>query len=228
MAAAIISRKDARAQGLKRYFTGRPCKHGHISQRQTSSAACFACEKSPERNALKRRWDQASRQSAPVSNQESARRLRRLARESGGATYFTGEACRRGHLSARFVGNRECVACRGLRYRSFDYLQAKAASYARCPEAAVARVHTRRARISASEGTHTAADLAEILAAQGGRCAYCRIDLKKTKKHVDHIVALAAGGSNARSNLQYLCQPCNQSKSARDPIVFAQFMGLLL
>jgi 5-methylcytosine-specific restriction endonuclease McrA len=77
-------------------------------------------------------------------------------------------------------------------------------------------------------GTHTTADLAEILRAQGNRCAYCKVDLKQIKKQVDHIVPLVRGGSNGRSNLQYLCQPCNNTKSAKDPVDFAQSIGLLL
>jgi hypothetical protein len=43
MITRVISRKEARAQGLKRYFTGKPCKHGHICERITSTWACLAC-----------------------------------------------------------------------------------------------------------------------------------------------------------------------------------------
>lgn len=39
----IISRKEASAQGLKRYFTGRPCKYGHIAERDTGAGRCFQC-----------------------------------------------------------------------------------------------------------------------------------------------------------------------------------------
>jgi hypothetical protein len=41
----IISRAVAREAGLKRYFTGEPCKHGHISEWQTSSGKCMTCKK---------------------------------------------------------------------------------------------------------------------------------------------------------------------------------------
>ena len=41
----IVTRKDAKAQGLTRYFTGKPCPHGHISERMTSSGGCVACLK---------------------------------------------------------------------------------------------------------------------------------------------------------------------------------------
>lgn len=39
----IITRAEAKAQGLKRYFTGKPCKHGHISHKQTSNGECLEC-----------------------------------------------------------------------------------------------------------------------------------------------------------------------------------------
>jgi hypothetical protein len=39
----IISRKEARAQGLKRYFTGKPCHLGHLEERTCVSGRCLAC-----------------------------------------------------------------------------------------------------------------------------------------------------------------------------------------
>lgn len=40
----IISRPKAKSLGMKRYFTGKPCKHGHISERNIKSSACSACQ----------------------------------------------------------------------------------------------------------------------------------------------------------------------------------------
>lgn len=40
----VISRREAHAQGLKRFYTGEPCKRGHDSERFTSSGACIACQ----------------------------------------------------------------------------------------------------------------------------------------------------------------------------------------
>lgn len=41
----IISRADAKAQGLTRYYTGKPCKHGHVSERQASDGGCMECRR---------------------------------------------------------------------------------------------------------------------------------------------------------------------------------------
>jgi hypothetical protein len=38
-----ISRDEALARGLKKYFTGTPCKHGHAAQRYTVTTACVKC-----------------------------------------------------------------------------------------------------------------------------------------------------------------------------------------
>jgi len=39
----LITRQQARTQGLKWYFTGKPCKHGHIAERQTANGSCRTC-----------------------------------------------------------------------------------------------------------------------------------------------------------------------------------------
>ena len=91
--------------------------------------------------------------------------------------------------------------------------------------AAIAR--NRRARQKNNGGSHSLADIRELIAAQRNRCAYCRVKLGSAY-HVDHIVALARGGSNDKRNLQILCAPCNQSKSSRDPIEFMRSKGRLL
>ena len=41
----IISRKEAKARGLTRYFTGKPCKHGHIAERDTGAGRCVECNR---------------------------------------------------------------------------------------------------------------------------------------------------------------------------------------
>ncbi len=89
-----------------------------------------------------------------------------------------------------------------------------------------ARQAKRRSKVG---GTWTIADIMRLLELQRHKCAhtFCRASLKGGY-HIDHIMPLALGGSNAPSNLQLLCAPCNLSKSARHPIDFAQMKGLLL
>jgi hypothetical protein len=38
-----ITRKEAKEQGLRYYFTGEPCKHGHLSEKFVSNGTCLVC-----------------------------------------------------------------------------------------------------------------------------------------------------------------------------------------
>lgn len=39
----IVTRQEAIAGRLSRYYTGKPCKNGHISERYTRISACIGC-----------------------------------------------------------------------------------------------------------------------------------------------------------------------------------------
>jgi hypothetical protein len=41
----IISRDAARALGLKCFFTGEPCRHGHVAKREVSGCGCTECRR---------------------------------------------------------------------------------------------------------------------------------------------------------------------------------------
>lgn len=38
-----ITRQEAKRLGLKYYFTGKPCKHGHVYERYTKNGSCKKC-----------------------------------------------------------------------------------------------------------------------------------------------------------------------------------------
>jgi hypothetical protein len=39
----LVTRAEALATGRKRYFTGKPCKHGHFKERMTANKTCAEC-----------------------------------------------------------------------------------------------------------------------------------------------------------------------------------------
>lgn len=41
----IVSLKEAREQGLMYYYTGKPCKYGHVAIRLTSAQQCTECSR---------------------------------------------------------------------------------------------------------------------------------------------------------------------------------------
>jgi 5-methylcytosine-specific restriction endonuclease McrA len=259
MAHAIISRKEARAQGLKRFFTGKPCKYGHIAERFVTTEHCMACHRLRERThyADRTRKEREMRQVRDACVRAALQKkfsrpiiTREEAKAAGLTRYFSGEACKFGHVSERYVSGTTCVVCnrekekayravnheklrssqRAYYYEHADEIRAKARErIAGDQEKKKRAAHARNriARKKLAEGSHTADDIQRIYQAQKGKCAYCRQDVGN-KYQVDHIIALSNGGSNDRRNLQITCGPCNTKKRARDPLEYARSLGLLL
>jgi hypothetical protein len=46
----VLDRKTAVSANLRFYFTGKPCKRGHIDQRRTSTGICVTCSKWHKKN----------------------------------------------------------------------------------------------------------------------------------------------------------------------------------
>jgi 5-methylcytosine-specific restriction endonuclease McrA len=206
----VISREDAKAQGLKRYFTGIPCKHGHVAERYVSKWACTACV---------RDYSKARNSAAPEKVKEWCRSWKSRNKEKVSAynqKWNAENAELRSSLGREWrEANKEKVATDLAAWRESNR------------DLSRAYIHRRRALLLSAEGSHTAQDIKEIYAAQKGRCAYCKIKVGD-KYHVDHIQPLIKGGSNDKRNLQICCPTCNNRKHAKDPIAFAQELGLLL
>jgi hypothetical protein len=41
----VITRKEAKSQGFKHYFTGKVCSNGHLDKRLITNSGCMACRK---------------------------------------------------------------------------------------------------------------------------------------------------------------------------------------
>lgn len=233
MADEIIARAEARAKGLKRYFTGEPCSRGHIAERSVSGKCCVVCRRinnaerlanDPEKLEKAREATRNYMRRWRAENPEEVKeRLRshywsdpEMAREYARQTY---DRLKDKKVAAKREERRKNPGV--YRLASKRYYEKNTDKY---------RVWSRnyKVRKRGAEGFHTAADIKAIVAAQSYKCAYCRVDLRKVKNHLDHIMPLARGGANDRRNLQVTCESCNLSKSDRDPIEFAQQMGRLL
>lgn len=82
----------------------------------------------------------------------------------------------------------------------------------------------RRAQVKAGDSSRK---VREWLKTQKKVCHWCRAKCEKDY-HLDHIQPLARGGEHVTTNLCVACPSCNIRKNARDPIEFAQSLGLLL
>ena len=203
---AIVTRAEAKAAGLKRYFTGVPCKNGHVAERFTNRSYCVACECGYRlRNKEKIRSSQ-SQYRAKNKDKLSAYFRRRYEAEKDAA---------RVRMKDWYAKNKAIAVRRANEWNKAN------------PESKRSSVRNRRARLRGLLGAHTRAQIEKMLQAQRRRCAACKCSISDGY-HVDHIQPVARGGSNDITNIQLLCAPCNQSKGARDPIDWAQSLGRLL
>lgn len=193
----IISRKEARALGLKHFFTGQPCIRGHIAIRYVSKNNCRDCLVEDHRtNYAKNPTKENARTRAWWSNNEEYR--------SKNAELFRERARR------WYAENKERSKRTTLEWQRSN------------PDKKQQYSSTRRARKRLSAGTHTAEQLRELLEKQNYECVYCRGSLRE-RRHTDHIVALARGGSNGIENIQLLCPSCNSSKGDKSHEEFLQY-----
>lgn len=80
----LISRKQAKQQGLVRYFTGEPCPFGHVSERQTGSGICLQCGRDRARSdrVEKKEAISARRRAAYAANPEKFKQAQKAMRAS--------------------------------------------------------------------------------------------------------------------------------------------------
>lgn len=65
---AIITKDEAIKLGLKSYFTGKPCKHGHTAERIVSSSTCRECSRVSSRKSST--YDPIARRKDYLENRE--------------------------------------------------------------------------------------------------------------------------------------------------------------
>lgn len=206
MADALLSRADAVAAGLKRYFTGKPCKNAHISQRKVHNRHCVQCA---NEEAVATRIAEPAR----VRERDAAWRRANPERMAvNGKRYYDANTAK------RLEGQR--------RWREANRAYIKAV-YENNKDRWRIYQATRRALIKAAGGTHNTDQIDALFVRQKGKCPWCKVSLK-AGYHIDHHMPLAKGGSNDIGNIRLLCPDCNRRKSHKHPIAFAQSLGLLL
>lgn len=58
------TRAEAKALGAIRYYTGKPCKHGHVAERLTTSGCCIVCSSERGKQWRKNNKDRVKRRDA--------------------------------------------------------------------------------------------------------------------------------------------------------------------
>lgn len=92
----VISREEAKAVGLKRYYTGVPCQNGHDSERYVRNWECLLCVKGMQE------------------------RLRQKREAVATHVYSTGLPCKKGHIATRYVSDGKCTVCVGNKRKAWS------------------------------------------------------------------------------------------------------------
>lgn len=200
----IISRSEAKAAGLKRYFTGKPCKHGHVSARYVVDHACVECK-----DAQRRQFAAAN----PEKMRAYGTKWRRGNREK-----------ERARSAARHAADREAASARARKWRTANREKdraRKAAWYAANRERERQRQAEWRAENAERRNANEQRRRARKLNALCGCCTTSDFQSIYDLAHlagfeVDHIEPLALGGKHCRHNLQLLTPDDHRAKTSSD------------
>jgi hypothetical protein len=205
---APITRAEAIAQGLTRYFTGAPCKHGHVTFRNTANHICVECQRQrslahyhgpghEERVEQMRAYKDANREKVRASSQDWKVRNIERSREIN-----------RKH----FQENREYHRERGREYKK--RFRAEATAH---------QMRRKASQISATPPWLSAEQESDI------RDFYreaARLSRGGARYHVDHIFPLKGSnfsGLHVPWNLRVLEAAKNIAKSNRFPEEFREW-----
>ncbi|MDW9650821.1 hypothetical protein GOB33_22315 [Sinorhizobium meliloti] len=218
----LPTKEAARELGARWFYTGNPCRQGHVAPRQSTDGKCAVC--------VWLSWEKVRRRKGKKPFQPNE--AKRVAKENG-ERYFQGAVCPHGHDGLRWTHNGACVECTSAAADAHNK-GPKGKEYRRIWNAANSdkvkeNNRNTKAKRRGAEGKHTAKDIRMILKRQKFKCAECKTSVRSKKnRHVDHIMPIALGGSNWPSNIQILCPSCNLSKSARHPLDWAKINGRLV
>jgi len=129
----VITRKEAIAQGLSRYFTGKPCSKGGVGYRRVTTRTCLCdlCSEIRNKNVnLRRNLERKNRHpmhceaqrfigncksksGVDVSFDEAINHLksRQQAEKMGQIHFHSKVPCKRGHICKRYTKSGSCYEC---------------------------------------------------------------------------------------------------------------------
>lgn len=206
----IITRKQAIERGITVFFTGRPCKYGHIDVRALPSGNCRECIRIHGRLWYRKNLDYKLNKSKEVydrNRNDIISRTKQYKKDNPEAALKWARQWRKNNPEKAYQ------SCEKNRKKNL----AKYAVYGR-------NARAKRANVL---GTHSKEDITARLKWQNGRCAVYNRDIANGYE-VDHYKPIILGGDNWPSNLQLTCRACNRKKHGKDPIDFYRSQGFLL
>lgn len=213
----VISRETAKEQGLKHYYTGKPCKYGHDSPRLVSTTRCTQCIKEYKQLNFEREtaYSQKYREENPgywrggyekKKAQNEALRLAKLAKKEELAP-------------AKIAANKQKKKERDKEYREKNKERRRAwhkeyFSTGKGKMINKANGHKRRAMLRGNGGSFSEDEILYLEVFYNNACPVCDGWIGE-EYNIDHVIPIVKGGDNFATNLQLLCEFCNKSKNDR-------------
>ncbi len=200
----IIDRWQARIRGLKFYFSGNPCKQGHIARRRVKDRCCEECSKTRCRAFYHKNKQRRKQEYSQWREKNKAKRKL--------------------YMDAWRLENKEHVQNYSETYKlqNAEAMKQVAKQYRVKHKDKVNTLNRNRYAFRKSvEGNHTHDDIIKLRRDQRDKCNFCRVHFRETGFHVDHVIPISRGGTNWPTNLQLLCPDCNVRKS--DKIISKQY-----
>lgn len=193
----IISKKDAERRGLSRYFIGKPCSRGHLSERSLSGN-CLKCssewrKRDPKRAKARRTYYLKNKQKENLNCRE----------------YHQKNKSKRAEYGALYRDkNKETLYERGVKWRANNKEYGETYRKSNRDKYLIYR-ENRRAR--EQTGKLSKGIVVYLYGVQRGLCGCCGTELTNDYQ-IDHIVPLSRGGLNIDSNVQLTHPVCNRRK----------------
>lgn len=238
----VISRKEAKAAGLKRFFTGKPCKNGHIAEISVSSYVCMECGNARnkakyhadlEKSRIDRRKYYSENSSRINGNSKKYRDYNKDNLRIKKHEYY--EKIKldnnwKNRQKERRELNKEAK-------REYDRKRAEEKSTENVARATlwnrlnkdrrkfILFSYDSKRRLQKKDGDSTKA-IFEWEKKEPKVCYWCSTPCAD-KYHIDHYEPLSKGGKHIVKNLVIACPGCNLKKNAKDPYKFAKQVGRL-
>lgn len=200
MSHEIISRAEALACGLNHYFTGKPCKHGHIDIRRVCDKKCSSCHRQTVR-----RYEAANKDAILQRRRDNYQEKREVLREYNRAYYCRNIESRRALSRASWHKNKAQNLERAKKYK-------KTNSHVTNRNNQTRRA-TRKQAVPVWFG-----EWDKFVIQEASELALLRRNATATSWHVDHMIPLScksACGLHVAENLQVIPGKMNLRKQRR-------------